>query len=279
MAQVISVCDYRDVDTKIANAVNDSCRLPRLTGRHQRHPLQSSRLGLAQNQTRPHWCAPQVERLLLSVWHVSILYLGCMYVRFHWNQLLLIDNHQYLIHASLTKAWSWITATIQFSLIISKIQRQIYSSTLMKTMPYTAQCHQHSPQRLFSHCLWMAHLRSLSQLGIAEKKSTLPTNWKSILNYQQKISNLATQFSGGLADEVNFCASFSWRATFYVFLVSNFNSHNSNLNWSVTGSAVAVERIFSGGRDTISLQRASLQADIIRILMLVKKHLHLVRQR
>jgi hypothetical protein len=45
----------------------------------------------------------------------------------------------------------------------------------------------------------------------------------------------------------------------------------------VTGSAVAVERIFSGGRDTISLRRARLQADTIRTLMLVKKRLHLVR--
>ena len=43
------------------------------------------------------------------------------------------------------------------------------------------------------------------------------------------------------------------------------------------GSAVAVERIFSGGRDTISLRRASLQPDTIRILMLVKKRLHLAR--
>jgi hypothetical protein len=48
---------------------------------------------------------------------------------------------------------------------------------------------------------------------------------------------------------------------------------------SLTGSAVAVERIFSGGRDTISLRRASLQADTIRILMLVKKRLHHTRRR
>jgi hypothetical protein len=47
----------------------------------------------------------------------------------------------------------------------------------------------------------------------------------------------------------------------------------------IPGSAVAVERIFSGGRDTISLQRASLHADTIRTLMLVKKRLHLVRAR
>lgn len=43
------------------------------------------------------------------------------------------------------------------------------------------------------------------------------------------------------------------------------------------GSAVAVERIFSGGRDTISLRRASLKPDTIRILMLVKQRLRLAR--
>ena len=38
------------------------------------------------------------------------------------------------------------------------------------------------------------------------------------------------------------------------------------------GSAVVVERIFSGGRNTISLRCASLKPDI-RILMLVKRRL------
>lgn len=46
---------------------------------------------------------------------------------------------------------------------------------------------------------------------------------------------------------------------------------------SVIGSAVAVERVFSGGRDTISLRRASLHPETIRVLMLVKKRLHLTR--
>jgi len=40
---------------------------------------------------------------------------------------------------------------------------------------------------------------------------------------------------------------------------------------------VAVERIFSGGRDTISLRRASLQPGTIRVLMLVKHRLCLAR--
>ena len=47
-------------------------------------------------------------------------------------------------------------------------------------------------------------------------------------------------------------------------------------NIVVLGSAVAVERVFLGGHDTISLQRASLQPEIIKVLMLVKKKLHLV---
>jgi len=46
----------------------------------------------------------------------------------------------------------------------------------------------------------------------------------------------------------------------------------------VKGSAVAVERIFSGGRDTISLRRASLKPETIRMLMLVKRKLILARE-
>jgi len=41
---------------------------------------------------------------------------------------------------------------------------------------------------------------------------------------------------------------------------------------------IEVERIFSGGRDTISLRRASLQPETIRILMLVKRKLILARE-
>ena len=41
---------------------------------------------------------------------------------------------------------------------------------------------------------------------------------------------------------------------------------------------MAVERIFSGGRDTISLRRASLKPETIRVLMLVKRKLILARE-
>jgi hypothetical protein len=45
----------------------------------------------------------------------------------------------------------------------------------------------------------------------------------------------------------------------------------------LVGSAVAVERIFSGDRDTISRRRASLDPETIRTLMLAKQVLRLAR--
>jgi hypothetical protein len=47
---------------------------------------------------------------------------------------------------------------------------------------------------------------------------------------------------------------------------------------SIPGSAVAVERVFSGGRDTIGLRRAHLSAPTIRCLMLLKHNLRLKRE-
>ncbi|KAG1721466.1 hypothetical protein EDD22DRAFT_778871, partial [Suillus occidentalis] len=43
------------------------------------------------------------------------------------------------------------------------------------------------------------------------------------------------------------------------------------------GSAVAVEQIFSGGRDTVSMWCTSLKPETIRMLMLVKAKLCLAR--
>ncbi|KAF7346964.1 Transposase-like protein [Mycena venus] len=45
----------------------------------------------------------------------------------------------------------------------------------------------------------------------------------------------------------------------------------------IPGSAVAVERIFSSGRDTIGLRRSRLKAETIRILMFVKARLRVER--
>ncbi|KAJ3748337.1 hypothetical protein DFH05DRAFT_1391170, partial [Lentinula detonsa] len=45
-----------------------------------------------------------------------------------------------------------------------------------------------------------------------------------------------------------------------------------------SGSAVAVERVFSGGRDTIALRRASLKPETMRTLMLLKAQLRIARK-
>ena len=48
-------------------------------------------------------------------------------------------------------------------------------------------------------------------------------------------------------------------------------------NKTTVGSAVAVERIFSSSRDTISMRRANLKPGTIRTLMLLKHRLRLAR--
>jgi hypothetical protein len=62
----------------------------------------------------------------------------------------------------------------------------------------------------------------------------------------------------------------------YIFLVVLVLIFPHLICPSVLGSAVAVERIFSGGRDTISMWRASLQLETIQMLMVLKQCLRLV---
>jgi hypothetical protein len=59
---------------------------------------------------------------------------------------------------------------------------------------------------------------------------------------------------------------------------SFMNCVRCSLLTSFVGSAVAVERIFSGGRDTIGLRRASLKAETIQTLMFVKARLRLTHK-
>ncbi|KAJ7618612.1 hypothetical protein FB45DRAFT_755892, partial [Roridomyces roridus] len=44
------------------------------------------------------------------------------------------------------------------------------------------------------------------------------------------------------------------------------------------GSAVAVERVFSGGRDTIAVRHARLKAETIRTLMVLKGYIPMTRK-
>ena len=51
----------------------------------------------------------------------------------------------------------------------------------------------------------------------------------------------------------------------------------THYNVALLPAAVAIERIFSGECDTISLRRASLIPETIQVLMLVKQRLRLAR--
>lgn len=88
---------------------------------------------------------------------------------------------------------------------------------------------------------------------------------------------LVTLSNGGRQDGHNFQTSPDWPEIYYQFLVSNNPRRLYSHSLFCTGSSVAVERIFSGGRDTISLRRASLSAETIQALMFTKNRLILAR--
>ena len=85
------------------------------------------------------------------------------------------------------------------------------------------------------------------------KEKTSIMKLRNISNFLQKISTPVIQFNGGWVKELNFQTSFALHVIFYVFLVSNSTAFTMpKTSSSCPGSAVAVERIFSGGRYTIS---------------------------
>ena len=100
---------------------------------------------------------------------------------------------------------------------------------------------------------------------------------KSISNVLLKILTCVIQSDDGLVGKPSFPIYIVSLAMFCLFLVSELLNHHQfpDHNSDVVGSIVAVECVFSGGQDTISLHRASLNANTIRILMLVKSQAHL----
>jgi hypothetical protein len=89
-----------------------------------------------------------------------------------------------------------------------------------------------------------------------------------------------TQCNGGEAGNLRSLALLVWLATFCPFLVCEYWPYlESMLIFFLSGSAVSVKRIFSGGCDTISLRRASLKPETIQALMVVKDALLLERAR
>ena len=63
----------------------------------------------------------------------------------------------------------------------------------------------------------------------------------------------------------------------FAFQVHSILSYSHSSVYPFLGSAVAVEHIFSSGRDTISIRCASLQPDTIQTLMVLKHHIRRTR--
>ena len=104
------------------------------------------------------------------------------------------------------------------------------------------------------------------------------TNGKSLSLSNERVSRPVILFDAGVVEVLDFPSSRNSLVIFsqcQVLMISLTISLTVFLTSASLGSAVMVERIFSGGHDTISLQRASLKPETIRILMLVKQKLHL----
>ncbi|KAI9461527.1 ribonuclease H-like domain-containing protein [Russula earlei] len=105
------------------------------------------------------------------------------------------------------------------------------------------------------------HISYSALLDKFEGDEDLAPFLKVAKNKLHRILTLVIQFSGAFTAELL------------------FPTVSACISLSSSASAVAVERIFSGGQDTISLHHASLKVETIRTLMLVKKKLHLQRER
>ena len=119
------------------------------------------------------------------------------------------------------------------------------------------------------------YLSSLSVLMSSQQLLTLPLTLTSsggfwCLQSSGMVSWLSVPISKSLLVHSQLTLNVSCHSLFYLW-------HCHNIDISL-GSAVAVEWIFSGGRDTISLCRASLKPETIHTLMLVKQCLHLTQE-
>ena len=186
------------------------------------------------------------------------------------------------------KGWNLIMLMMTSLLNIWSLQRCYFTPTSMRTMQENMPPHQF----MITHVL-LVPLNVRSLIMSHHKRSTLLPNTRnnpvqkgissrSILCFLMKILIPVTPSAGGLDAILNFRTSLSLPMIFWKFLVkvlvcilSIYAIHHTHVK--AVGSAVAVERIFSGGQDMITLWQASLHPNTIWTLMLVKQHLHITR--
>ena len=166
---------------------------------------------------------------------------------------------------------------LTFSLTWRK-QNQRYTPSITTTTLASHLAPTETLQPLRRSCK-MDHLEKLTSLpDTNESTAKYQMNLKTISSLGRRILILADRLTGGGGGVPNFPICIVSLEISLLFLVNLFHFFSTILETKIIlGSAVAVERIFSGGRDTISMRRASLHSDTIRTLMLVKHRLRLAR--
>ena len=177
--------------------------------------------------------------------------------------------------------WSLIMQVMTHLLNILNHQRQICMTTMRPTMLKNTPHHhkQWIPCLVHQSMLWpLTHLRRILHHTFSGRRRQPPMNSMSSSSFLKRILTLAIQSIGGWAIVLNSPTCFGLLMTFFAYLVPYcVTLKGFAANVIVLGSAVAVEQVFLGGHDTISLWWASLQPETIKVLMLVKKKLHLMR--
>lgn len=129
--------------------------------------------------------------------------------------------------------------------------------------------------------------------GIKNRQSPVKRNWMACYNTTQPSLSELDGFLSLHQEPFEGCDPIKWWAArrqqfpnlsrlardifsipgqFHAMFLKMLQCGSSHL-----GSSVAVERIFSGGHDTISLRRASLLPETIRVLMVLKNRLIMAR--
>ena len=178
------------------------------------------------------------------------------------------------------KGWSSTTQMIWFFLDFSSRQSRICTPTIKPTMQINILrqlnrlCPKYLQPLLVHTCIL---LKKTSQPVSIKKQQPASTNLMNTSSFHLKILRHAIPFIGGWVNRLNFSNLFWFARDLLcipgVYMVHIWCFFSTKLS---SGSAVAVEHVFSGGHDTISLCYASLHPQTIKVLMLSKKKLHLL---
>ncbi|KAF7348039.1 Transposase-like protein [Mycena sanguinolenta] len=127
-------------------------------------------------------------------------------------------------------------------------------ASMSTTMPAPARCPNKSPKKSFADRLWSQQTISVSQQDELQRYFDMTSTPLPI-----KDTDILAWWYGSRA------------------LFPNLYEMARDIH-CIPGSAVAVEQVFSGARDTIALRRARLSANTIRTPMVLKAHIPLVRK-